>query len=85
MRGQVQAAAPQADDANAATADAAGGTAGAETAAEARTGSSAGTTRIDFPRPSRPSALEASPDGNWLAVGTSFGDIYLADTRTGES
>ena len=27
--------------------------------------------------------MEASPDGNWLAVGTSFGDIYLADTRTG--
>ena len=27
--------------------------------------------------------MEASPDGNWLAVGTAFGDIYLADTRTG--
>ena len=81
---RVQAETPQVDDASAATADAAGGSAGAELAAEARTGSSAGTTRIDFPRPSRPSALEASPDGNWLAVGTSFGDIYLADTRTGE-
>ncbi|QDY91377.1 peptidase S41 [Arthrobacter sp. UKPF54-2] len=40
-------------------------------------------TRIDFPKPSRASALEASPDGNWVAVGTSFGDVYLADTRTG--
>ena len=40
-------------------------------------------TRIDFPKPTRASAIEASPDGNWLAVGTAFGDIYLADTRTG--
>ncbi|WP_459384408.1 S41 family peptidase [Arthrobacter humicola] len=40
-------------------------------------------TRIDFPKPSRASAIEASPDGRWLAVGTAFGDIYLADTRTG--
>ncbi|SKC10780.1 tricorn protease [Arthrobacter sp. 49Tsu3.1M3] len=40
-------------------------------------------TRIDFPKPSRASAIEASPDGRWLAVGTAFGDIYLADTRSG--
>ncbi|MEC5179967.1 S41 family peptidase [Arthrobacter sp. CG_A4] len=40
-------------------------------------------TRIDFPKATRTSAIEASPDGNWLAVGTSFGDIYLVDTRTG--
>ncbi|MDP9983220.1 tricorn protease [Pseudarthrobacter oxydans] len=40
-------------------------------------------TRIDFPKPTRASAIEASPDGNWIAVGTAFGDIYLADTRTG--
>lgn len=40
-------------------------------------------TRIDFPKATRASAMEASPDGNWLAVGTAFGDIYLADTRTG--
>lgn len=40
-------------------------------------------TRIDFPKSTRTSAIEASPDGNWLAVGTAFGDIYLADTRTG--
>ncbi|MHA7221117.1 S41 family peptidase [Arthrobacter sp. RHLT1-20] len=40
-------------------------------------------TRIDFPKATRASAIEASPDGNWLAVGTAFGDIYLADTRTG--
>ncbi|MEO5778271.1 MAG: S41 family peptidase [Arthrobacter oryzae] len=41
------------------------------------------TMRIGFPTPTRTSALEASPDGRWLAVGTSFGGIYLADTRTG--
>ncbi|WCI09281.1 PDZ domain-containing protein [Arthrobacter sp. OVS8] len=41
------------------------------------------STRIEFPKPTRASAMEASPDGNWLAVGTAFGDIYLADTRTG--
>ena len=41
------------------------------------------STRIDFPKPSRASAMEASPDGNWIAVGTSFGDIFLADTRSG--
>ncbi len=45
---------------------------------------SAEPRRIDFPKPSRASAMEASPDGNWIAVGTSFGDIYLADTRTGD-
>lgn len=39
--------------------------------------------RIDFPRAARPSALEASPDGKWLAVGTAFGDVYLADTASG--
>lgn len=41
-------------------------------------------SRIGFPKPSRASALEASPDGRWLAVGTSFGDVYVADTATGE-
>jgi tricorn protease len=53
--------------------------AGTATAAPA----SSEVTRIRFPKPSRASAIEASPDGRWLAVGTSFGDIYLADTRTG--
>ncbi|MFF2031299.1 S41 family peptidase [Arthrobacter sp. NPDC058192] len=52
-------------------------TAGQETPA------SGTVTRIAFPKPSRASAIEASPDGRWLAVGTSFGDIYVADTRTG--
>jgi tricorn protease len=56
--------------------------AGAGTVEEVAPASS-GLTRIDFPKPSRASAIEASPDGRWLAVGTSFGDIYLADTRTG--
>ncbi|MDI3194687.1 PDZ domain-containing protein [Pseudarthrobacter sp. AL07] len=41
-------------------------------------------TRVAFPKPSRASALEASPDGRWIAVGTSFGDIYVADTATGD-
>ncbi|MDE8668305.1 S41 family peptidase [Pseudarthrobacter sp. H3Y2-7] len=44
----------------------------------------AGASRIAFPKPSRASALEASPDGKWLAVGTSFGDVYVANTATGE-
>lgn len=41
-------------------------------------------TRIGFPRPTRTSSLEASPDGGWLALGTSFGEVYAANTRTGE-
>ena len=43
-----------------------------------------GATRIDFPKPARASAMEASPDGRWLALGTSFGDVYFADTATGK-
>ncbi|MCR1160457.1 PDZ domain-containing protein [Paenarthrobacter sp. UW852] len=39
--------------------------------------------RIEFPALTRTSALEASPDGRWLAVGTSFGDVFVADTSTG--
>lgn len=51
-------------------------------AADAPAGPAA--TRIAFPRPSRASALEASPDGRRIALGTSFGEVYLADTRTGD-
>jgi tricorn protease len=40
--------------------------------------------RIGFPHPTRTSSLEASPDGNWLALGTSFGEVYTVETRTGE-
>ncbi|MFP3579437.1 S41 family peptidase [Arthrobacter sp. SIMBA_036] len=40
--------------------------------------------RIEFPTPTRTSALAASPDGRWLAVGTSFGDVFVANTLTGE-
>ncbi|WP_426986516.1 S41 family peptidase [Pseudarthrobacter sp. Y6] len=61
-------------------ADAAHGT--AESAVNAAT--TGLPTRIAFPKPSRASALEASPDGRWIAVGTSFGDVYVADTATGE-
>jgi tricorn protease len=50
------------------------------TAPDSRT---ATPTRIDFPKPTRASALEASPDGRWIAVGTAFGDVHLADTRSG--
>ncbi|WP_024820503.1 S41 family peptidase [Arthrobacter sp. 31Y] len=39
--------------------------------------------RCEFPAPTRTSALEASPDGRWIAVGTSFGDVFVADTTTG--
>ncbi|MFI2563652.1 S41 family peptidase [Paenarthrobacter sp. NPDC018779] len=39
--------------------------------------------RVDFPAPTRASALEASPDGRWLAIGTSFGDVFVADTVSG--
>ncbi|MGY4542284.1 tricorn protease [Arthrobacter sp. UYNi723] len=51
--------------------------------ADVNAGRSGLPTRIAFPKPSRASALEASPDGRWLAVGTSFGDVYVADTATG--
>ncbi|WP_416352817.1 S41 family peptidase, partial [Arthrobacter sp. TB 26] len=66
-----------------ATADAADSAGPAEGNTPAQHGASHELTRIDFPKPTRASAIEASPDGNWLAVGTAFGDIYLADTRTG--
>ncbi|MGY2747088.1 S41 family peptidase [Arthrobacter sp. UYCu723] len=66
-------------------ADTAGAVTGTDTEAAAVSAvpASGQPTRVDFPKPSRASAIEASPDGNWLAVGTAFGDIYLADTRTG--
>lgn len=53
-----------------------------DAAATAHTGTA--PRRIGFSRPSRASSMEASPDGRWLALGTSFGDVYLADTGTGE-
>jgi tricorn protease len=60
--------------------DPAGGHAGATAAVAPRPE----PTRITFPKPSRASAMEASPDGKWLAVGTAFGDVYVANTATGE-
>lgn len=39
--------------------------------------------KISFPKPSRASAMETSPDGRWVAVGTAFGDVFLADTHDG--
>lgn len=53
-----------------------------EAAAAAPTGTA--PTRIAFSKHARASSLEASPDGRWLALGTSFGDVYVADAATGE-
>lgn len=50
--------------------------------AAASTGTAA--MHIAFAKPARASALEASPDGRWLALGTSFGDVYVAEASTGE-
>jgi tricorn protease len=54
------------------------------TAAEAEAETPAPATGITVPTPARPSSLEASPDGRWVALGTSFGDVYVVDTRTGD-
>jgi tricorn protease len=51
-------------------------------AADAQSGADA--PGINIPMPSRASALEASPDGRRVAVGTSFGEVYVTDTRTGD-
>ena len=74
---------PVADDAAAdlAPAEAAAGTAASQATGSVAAGSSPFTVR--FPKPTRASAMEASPDGRWLAVGTAFGDVYIADTRDG--
>jgi len=63
-------------------ADSVAGAVAEDIALPART-ESARTQKIDFPKSTRASALEASPDGHTIAVGTSFGDVYLADTRAG--
>ncbi|MDQ0118570.1 tricorn protease [Pseudarthrobacter defluvii] len=39
---------------------------------------------ITVPTPSRASSLEASPNGHWVALGTSFGDVFVVDTRSGD-
>jgi len=39
---------------------------------------------VTVPTPSRASSLEPSPDGRWVALGTSFGDVFVVDTRTGD-
>ncbi|MFF2840415.1 S41 family peptidase [Paenarthrobacter sp. NPDC057981] len=62
------------------SADTAGGTSAPEVQPAPE---DAGQLRIDFPKPTRTSTLEASPDGRWVAVGTSFGDVFVADTSTG--
>ena len=42
-----------------------------------------GEVRVELPAPARVSALEASPDGRWLAIGTAFGDVFVADAASG--
>ena len=74
-----QADALQADAQQADVAPEGGGT-GAEAQAAAADTDAA---RFAIPVPSRASSLEASPDGRWIALGTSFGEVYVADTRTG--
>ncbi|MFE5839033.1 S41 family peptidase [Arthrobacter sp. NPDC056493] len=74
---------PVADDA---AADLAPAGAATETAASHATAGPEGESSpltVRFPRPSRASAIEASPDGRWIAIGTAFGDLYIADTRDG--
>ncbi|MFP5311825.1 MAG: peptidase S41, partial [Actinomycetes bacterium] len=48
-------------------------------AAEAQ--ATAAAPGITVPTPSRASSLEVSPDGRWLALGTSFGEVYVVDSR----
>lgn len=60
----------------------AGANAGATAQAEEK--AQAEVLRVGFPHPTRTSSLEASPDGEWLALGTSFGEVYAANTRSGE-
>lgn len=77
-----------ADDSQADVAPAAGGEdqdgpdAGTLAGAQALTAAQA-PIRIAFPKPSRASAMETSPDGRWVALGTAFGDVFVADTRAG--
>jgi tricorn protease len=78
---------PVADDA---AADLAPAEAATGAATETTAGQATGTVAADsipltvrFPRPSRASAIEASPDGRWIAIGTAFGDLYIANTQDG--
>lgn len=73
----------QAGVAPVAAAEVTGGPAAAGSASAGTAAASASSSRIAFPKPSRASALEASPDGRWIAIGTAFGDVYVADTREG--
>ncbi|NWL12301.1 peptidase S41 [Paenarthrobacter nitroguajacolicus] len=63
------------------SADTAGGTTSTAVSASAE---ESADLRLEFPAPTRTSALEVSPDGRWLAVGTSFGDVFVADTTAGK-
>jgi tricorn protease len=78
----VAAAEPGSATSNAATSNAA--TSNAVTSETVGANGAAGPNRLDFPKPTRASALEASPDGRWLAVGTSFGEVYVAEVDSGE-
>lgn len=81
--------APATASSAAASTPAAGGQPSADTASGAGVGpndaapAETDERRVDFPAPSRPRAMEASPDGRWLAVGTSFGDVLVIDSLDG--
>jgi tricorn protease len=76
---------PVADDAAADLAPAAAAAAGTE-AGQAIIGIPGGSKplTVRFPKPTRASAIETSPDGRWIAIGTAFGDVYIADSRDGK-
>ncbi|QTF71271.1 S41 family peptidase [Arthrobacter woluwensis] len=50
---------------------------------ENATGAGADAGTVDFTPPARVVSLEPSPDGEWLLLGTVFGDVILLNTRTG--
>ncbi|WP_411376185.1 S41 family peptidase [Arthrobacter sp. MPF02] len=54
---------------------------GAASATDAR---SVAEAAVVVPLSSRASSLETSPDGRWVAAGTSFGEVQLVDSRTGD-
>jgi tricorn protease len=76
---------PVADDAAADLAPAAAAAAGTE-AGQAIISIPGGSKplTVRFPKPTRASAIETSPDGRWIAIGTAFGDVYIADSRDGK-
>lgn len=71
------------DESSAGAAPSADTTGGTTAPATTRELDESAELRIEFPAPTRTSALETSPDGRWIAVGTSFGDVFIADASVG--